>query len=119
MPVLECVMTKQWNEAYLRVASGCPTVTVADVAANVAAIAELYDTAVADACAVLVCPELSLTGYALGDLVLHAGLREAACAGLLQLGSGCAGVKGPLGELATCRVDPPAGETGEATAESP
>lgn len=40
-------------------------------------------------------------------------------AGLLQLGSGCAGVKGPLGELATCRVDPPAGEMGEATAESP
>ena len=78
-------MTKQWNDAYLRVASGCPPVTVADVAANVAAIAELYDTAVADACALLVCPELSLTGYALGDLVLHAGLRDAACAGLLQL----------------------------------
>jgi predicted amidohydrolase len=78
-------MTKQWNEAYLRVASGCPTVTVADVAANVAAIADLYDTAVADACAVLVCPELSLTGYALGDLVLQAGLRDAACAGLQQL----------------------------------
>ena len=78
-------MTNEWNAGYLRVATACPTVTVADVDANVAAIQVLYLAATRDQCAVVVCPELSLTGYSLGDLVLHAGLRSAALTGLLAL----------------------------------
>lgn len=78
-------MSNQWNEGFVRVASACPTVTVADVAANVEAIRSLYLAATIEQTAVVVCPELSLTGYSLGDLVLHAGLRSAAVAGLIEL----------------------------------
>ncbi len=89
-------MTKQWNEAYLRVASACPQVTVADVDANVAAISDLYASAVSHGCAILVSPELSLTGYSLGDLVLYAGLRDAASAALLVLATRTTGHKTAL-----------------------
>jgi len=78
-------MTNHWNEGFLRVATACPPVTVADVAANVEAIRSLYQAATVAQCGVVVFPELSLTGYSLGDLVLHAGMRNAACNGLLAV----------------------------------
>ena len=70
---------------YVRVATACPVVTVADVAANAAAIRDCYSAAVADQCAVLVTPELSLTGYSLGDLVMLQSLRTAALDALCTL----------------------------------
>lgn len=78
-------MTNTQPSGYLRVATACPPVTVADVPANTAAVRECYLAAVAEHCAVVVTPELSLTGYSLGDLVLRRGLRAAALDALAAL----------------------------------
>ena len=57
--------------AYIRVATACPVVSVADVANNLREITQLYDAAVTVGAALVVFPELALTGYSLGDLVQH------------------------------------------------
>lgn len=71
--------------AYIRVATACPVVSVADVAANVQEITQLYDSAVAAGAALVVFPELAITGYSLGDLVQHNVLLHHAKQALMQL----------------------------------
>lgn len=61
---------------YLRVAAACPLVRVADIAENVAQIKALYAEAVSQSVALVVCPELAVTGYTLGDLVLQQALHQ-------------------------------------------
>ncbi len=73
------------SDAYMRVASACPEVVVADVAHNLAQITALYQHAVQAGVALVVFPELSITGYSLGDLVHHATLLHQAQQALVQL----------------------------------
>ena len=75
----------QPTESFLRVATACPVVVVGAVASNVAAISKQYMQAVELKVSLVVFPELSLTGYTLGDIVHQTTLLEAAEHGLLQL----------------------------------
>ena len=70
---------------YIRVASACPQVHVANVKNNLEQIAALYDSAVDDDVDLLVFPELSLTGYTIGDLVHSPTLRASALDALIWL----------------------------------
>lgn len=71
--------------AYLRVATACPIVSVADVDANLQEIGHLYNEAVVAGAALVVFPELALTGYSLGDLVQHDALLHHAKLALIHL----------------------------------
>lgn len=66
---------------FFRVATATPEVSVADIAFNMAQFDTLYKQAVDQHASVVAFPELSITGYSLGDLVQRpALLREAASA---------------------------------------
>jgi NAD+ synthase (glutamine-hydrolysing) len=84
-------MAYQFSDAYVRVATACPLVHVADVAHNVAQIQQLYDDAVAHGVALIVYPELCITGYSLGDLVLQPRLLRQATEALSALARYTAG----------------------------
>jgi len=73
------------TESYLRVATACPLVAVGDIVQNVRHIGDLYDQAVKQDVSLVVFPELSLTGYTLGDLVQQKQVLEASLHGLLRL----------------------------------
>ena len=75
----------QPNESYLRVATASPEVAVANVASNIKHITALYQEATAQAASLVVFPEMSVTGYTLGDLVEQRSLLEQAEAGLARL----------------------------------
>jgi NAD+ synthase (glutamine-hydrolysing) len=70
---------------YLRVAAAVPALRVADVDYNVKAIIELSAKARREGVQVLVFPEMSLTGYTLGDLVQHQALLLKAEEGLQEI----------------------------------
>lgn len=70
---------------YLRVATATPEVAVARVAENVARMTELYREAAAQDVSLLTFPELSITGYSIGDLVQQSTLLNQAREGLLRL----------------------------------
>jgi len=72
-------------ESFVRVATACPEVAVGEVPANVARIAKLYAEGVERQASLVVFPELSLTGYSIGDFVQHKLLLENAKAGLQDL----------------------------------
>ena len=70
-------MTKDYTRfGFLKVALTAPPVAVADPVANQAAILQAYAQAPADA-ALVVTPELSVTGYSCEDLFFEADLRHA------------------------------------------
>lgn len=73
------------SDSYVRLATACPEVFVADVEANARAIADLYSQAANQGAALVVFPELSITGYSLGDLVQQNSLLQQAQLGLLDL----------------------------------
>jgi len=73
------------ENSFVRVAAACPEVSLADVPTNVARIAELYKEAAEQAVSLVVFPELSLTGYTLGDLVQQTSLLNQAERGLRLL----------------------------------
>ena len=62
---------------FLRVAAASPVLRVADCAFNAERILSLMRRAEAEGVAVLVFPELSLTGYTCADLFQHAALHAA------------------------------------------
>jgi NAD+ synthase (glutamine-hydrolysing) len=70
---------------YLRAATACPEVQVGDVSTNIATITNLYRQACDNNAALVVFPELSVTGYSLGDLVQQPALLKRAQEGLLDL----------------------------------
>jgi NAD+ synthase (glutamine-hydrolysing) len=70
---------------YMRVATACPEVTVADIATNTERIKDLYSEAADASAALVVFPELSITGYSLGDLVQNRQLLANAKTGLSEL----------------------------------
>lgn len=57
------------HTSFFRVATACPEVSVADVATNIKRISDLYNEAVQKHASLVVFPELSVTGYTIGDLV--------------------------------------------------
>ncbi|MGB4762239.1 MAG: NAD(+) synthase [Candidatus Saccharimonas sp.] len=89
MESLRNTRTQEYNPTrdYLRVATATPEVAVADVATNIAAIRELYQQAIEQNVSLIVYPELSLTGYTIGDLVQNASLLVQAREGLATLAS--------------------------------
>lgn len=73
--------------SYIRVAAATPTVHLADVPRNVSEISLLYKDAAKNNVALVVFPELSVTGYSIGDLLPSPALLESALQGLQQLAS--------------------------------
>ena len=79
------------SDSFLRVATACPPVSVADAPTNVGHIKELYDEAAGKDVSLLVFPELCITGYTLGDLVHQQGLLDQAQRGCLELAKATVG----------------------------
>ncbi len=73
------------SNSFIRVATACPEVSLADVPANIDRIAEIYESAEEQEVSLVVFPELSLTGYTLGDLVQQSALLSQAENGLQEL----------------------------------
>lgn len=84
-------MNPELPHGYLRMATACPEVRVSDVDTNVARITSLYAEAVAAGVAIVVFPELCVTGYTLGDVVLQQVLLTAAEQGVARLAARTAG----------------------------
>ena len=64
-------------EGFHRIAAACPKVAIADPKVNAERIGDLYDQAASCGSAIMVTPELSLTGYTCGDLFFRNDLHEA------------------------------------------
>lgn len=79
------IETYEPNAAFMRVATACPEVNVADVATNVARISDLYHQASETGASLVTFPELSITGYTIGDLVHQTRLLDQARDGLAAL----------------------------------
>ncbi|HVK80814.1 MAG TPA: nitrilase-related carbon-nitrogen hydrolase, partial [Verrucomicrobiae bacterium] len=74
-----------YTHGFVRVAACAPIVAPADPAANAEAILKFWREADAEKAAVLLTPELSLTGYAIDDLLLQDSLLNAVEAALTKL----------------------------------
>lgn len=74
-----------YTHGFVRVAACAPVVAPADPAANAEAILKFWREADAEGAAVLLTPELSLTGYAIDDLLLQTPLLDAAEAAIARL----------------------------------
>jgi len=70
---------------FLRVATATPEVSIADVAANISRIYDLYIQATNNNVSLVVFPELSITGYSIQDLVQQPLLQKQALNGLVVL----------------------------------
>jgi NAD+ synthase (glutamine-hydrolysing) len=75
----------QPHDSFVRVATACPEVEVGDIEANIAHMQGLYEEATRQGAGVVVFPELSLTGYTLGDYLQHNIVLERSKQGLLDL----------------------------------
>jgi len=73
------------HHGFLRVAAAAPQLRVADCSFNVERILALMARAEKDGAAVLVFPELSITGYTCADLFQQLPLQRGAIAALLRL----------------------------------
>lgn len=73
------------QDSYIRLAAACPEVDVTNVRKNFCTISNLLTEADEQGTALVVFPELSLTGYSLGDLVMNEALLAAAQTGLCEL----------------------------------
>jgi NAD+ synthase (glutamine-hydrolysing) len=73
------------QHGFLRVAAACPVLRIGDCAFNVARTLEVMSRAAGDGVAVLVFPELGLTGYTCADLFAQPVLLRAARAALVEL----------------------------------
>ncbi|HYD88969.1 MAG TPA: NAD(+) synthase [Vitreimonas sp.] len=74
-----------YAHGFVRVAACAPVVAPADPAANADAILKFWREADAERAAALLTPELSLTGYAIDDLLLQDALLDAAEAQIARL----------------------------------
>jgi NAD+ synthase (glutamine-hydrolysing) len=74
-----------YTHGFVRVAACAPIVAPADPAANADRILKFWREADAEKAAVLLTPELSLTGYAIDDLLLQDSLLNAVEAALAKL----------------------------------
>lgn len=78
-------MAYPFYRSYLRIATACPAVAIANPAENLKHIDELYQVAASNDVSVVVFPELSVTGYTIGDLVQQKGLLVEAKQALVRL----------------------------------
>jgi NAD+ synthase (glutamine-hydrolysing) len=76
---------------FYRLAAAVPRVYLADPASNAAEIIKLYNMAADKGAAVVLFPEMSITGYTVGDLVFQKQLLNAAREALLQIADATAG----------------------------
>ncbi|HVY84716.1 MAG TPA: NAD(+) synthase [Caulobacterales bacterium] len=74
-----------YAHGFVRVAAATPVVTPANPAANAEAILDLARSAHAEKAAVLLTPELSLSGYAIDDLLLQNVLLDAVESAIARL----------------------------------
>ncbi|HNV72103.1 MAG TPA: nitrilase-related carbon-nitrogen hydrolase, partial [Candidatus Ozemobacteraceae bacterium] len=72
-------------EGFLRVAATVPALSLGNIEANLREHLEICRHAAAEEARLLVFPELSLTGYSLGDLLLQPEVHETAWSALLRL----------------------------------
>ena len=70
---------------YLRICAAVPTLKVADIEFNVKAVIGMMKKACDRGVQVLAFPEMAVTGYTLGDLVLHRSLLSGAERGLDEI----------------------------------
>jgi NAD+ synthase (glutamine-hydrolysing) len=84
------------NHGFVRAAAACPTLRVADPAANARATIELLERAEAEGVSVVVFPELGLTGYTCNDLFFQKALQDAAVDALFQVAEATASKFGGL-----------------------
>ncbi len=70
---------------FVRLAAATPDIRVADTMYNAGRIEQLILDADADSCALVVFPELCITGYTAGDLFLQSTLQRGTIAALAQL----------------------------------
>lgn len=75
----------QPSDSFIRTATACPEVSIADVNTNVENILNIYKQACEQRAALVVFPELSITGYTVGDLVQQTSLLDQARTGLVAL----------------------------------
>lgn len=73
------------KNGFVKVAVGTPAIRVANCAYNADAIIELIRRADRDGAKVLVLPELCITGYTCGDLLLHHAMTDASMAALERI----------------------------------
>ena len=73
------------QDGFVRIAAGTPQVFLADTQKNARAIIEMMQTADARRAKLLVLPEMCLTGYSVGDLVLKDTLLRGALNALDEL----------------------------------
>jgi len=81
----------------LRIALAQTNPTVGDIAGNAARIAELVAEARDEGAALVVFPELALTGYPPEDLLLKPHFADRAAAALEELAAGCEGIVAMVG----------------------
>ena len=74
-----------YTHGFVRVAAVAPVVAPADPAANAEAILKFWREADAERAAILLTPELSLSGYAIDDLLLQEPLLDAVEAAIAKL----------------------------------
>jgi len=82
---MHCETGYQPTESFIRVATACPEVAVGNVDVNVSRAAALYAHAAEQDASLVVFPEMSLTGYTIGDLLQQKVVQERAKQGLLYL----------------------------------
>lgn len=82
---MKAQLAYQPTQSFIRVAVACPEVNVGNIEANVDQISRIYNEASRQAVNIVVFPELSLTGYTLGDLVQHNAIVRSVEEGLLVL----------------------------------
>ncbi len=85
METLNNINEYESSISFLRVASARPEVAVADVMTNFDRISHLYHEAADQSVSLVTFPELSLTGYTIGDLVNQNQLLEKAKLSLARL----------------------------------
>lgn len=80
MKTVEFTRTKEYRPKndFIRVASATPEVAVANIAVNTERIEQLYLEAVDEDVSLVVFPEMSITGYSIGDLVQGSKLLDQA-----------------------------------------
>ena len=79
------------SNSFLRVATACPEVAIGNPAENAMRIGQLYQQAVSEQAAVVVFPELALSGYTIGDMVQRQDVLQASLQGLHKLAERTAG----------------------------
>lgn len=80
-------MNKEYQpkQDHIRVAAATPEVSISNVAQNVKEITSLFDEALKSHVTLTTFPEMSITGYTIGDLVMQSQLLQDAEEGLVEL----------------------------------